>query len=366
MRRTTACLAFSLGLTLLLAAEAAFAQVLFLPTERQTNGRRVRSAFKDAATPASAWTVEVRRGRKRVALGIIVSPTGQILTKLSQVEETGPTSQLASTTGNSAVANRLLCQMPGGKLLEASLIATDPDSDLALLKVEAEGLKTADWGPEFEPRLGRWVVTPLTGGVVTSIGIVSAQPRSIPAEKVSGVLGVQLDRVGGTARIMEVFEDSGAKAAGLKAGDVITRCDEKEITDGLSLITRLRRSKPGEEVTLQFRRDDKLETVKVTLTHPFGIFLSQFAQQNRMGTELSQRADGFETVFSHDGHVDPDECGGPLLDLDGRVVGVNIARSGRIETLALPVSVVEQALQRLQAQVRLPAPTNVSTEASPN
>ena len=51
-----------------------------------------------------------------------------------------------------------------------------------------------------------------------------------------------------------------------------------------------------------------------------------------------------------------------MLDLNGRVVGINIARAGRIETLALPLSAVEKALERLQAQVKLPASTNVSTE----
>lgn len=344
--------------------QAALAQILFLPTERQTTGRRVRSAFKESAAPAGAWTVELRRGKKPVALGLVVSGKGQILTKFSQVEPgNGGFTQLASTSGSDANASRLMCQLPGGKVLEASIVATDPESDLALLKVEADGLQAAEWGKDFEPRLGRWVVTPSTGGTVSTVGIVSAHSRKIPAEKVSGVLGVQLDRTGGTARIMEVFEDSGAKTAGLKVGDIVTRCDDKDIADGQVLIARLRQLKPGEEVTLKVRREDKTETVKVTLTHPFGIFLSQFAQQNRMGTELSQRTDGYEEVFSHDGHVDPQECGGPLLDLNGRVVGINIARSGRIETLVLTVGVVEKALERLQAQVKLPPATNVSTEA---
>jgi serine protease Do len=162
-----------------------------------------------------------------------------------------------------------------------------------------------------------------------------------------------------------VFEDSGAKAAGLKAGDVITRCDDRDIPDGPSLIARLRATKPGEEVVLKVRREDKTESIKVTLTHPFGIFLSQFAQQNRMGTELSQRTDGYEEVFSHDGHVDPDECGGPLLDLNGRVIGINIARAGRTETLVLPGYLVNRALERMQDQINMPGSTNVSTEAKP-
>lgn len=366
MRRSAAWTAFFFGWTLLLAGEVAVAQVLlYLPTNRQTTGRRVREAFKDSASPSGAWTVEVKRGTTQVALGVVVSSKGQILTKLSEVEfpRNGST-QLASTSGSEG--SQLKCLLPGGKTVDATIVATDPEMDLALLKVETTGLKTTDWGKDFDARLGRWVVTPSTGGVVSTVGIVSAAPRQIPAEKVSGVLGIQLEMGGGPARIKEVFDDSGAKAAGLKTGDVITRCDDRDIPDGPSLMARLRATKPGEEVTLRVRREDKTETVKATLTHPFGVFLSQFAQQNRMGTDLSQRSDGYEEVFSHDGHVDPDECGGPLLDLNGRVIGINIARAGRTETLVLPVYLVHRSLERMQDEInKLPESTKVSTEAKP-
>ncbi|OAI53349.1 hypothetical protein AYO47_04965 [Planctomyces sp. SCGC AG-212-M04] len=367
MRRSAARTAICFGMLALLLGKAALAQtLLFLPTDRQTTGRRVRNAFKETATPAGAWTVEVKRGKLQVALGLVVSSKGQVLTKLSEVRpSSGGSAQLASTTESDSGAARLRCLMPGGKTLDASIIATDPDTDLALLKVDMDGLKTPEWAKDFDARLGRWVVTPSTGGSITTVGIVSAGLRSIPAEKVSGVLGIQLALGEGPARIQEVFEDSGARAAGLKAGDVITRCNDRDISDGPSLMARLRAMKPGEEVTLKVRREEKVETVKATLTHPFGIFLSQFAQQNRMGTELSRRTDGYEQVFSHDGHVDPDECGGPLLDVNGRVVGINIARAGRTETLVLPVNVVEKAMERLQEQVKLPESTNVSAEAKP-
>ncbi len=310
--------------------------------------------------------MEVRRGKRQVALGVVISANGQILTKLSELRPVpGTSAQLASSTSESS-GSRLTCLLPGGKLLEAQIIAEDEETDLALLKVEAEGLKAPDWARDFQPRLGQWLVTPTTGGAVTTIGIVSAQKREIPAQRVFGVLGVQLDEGGASARIREVFEDSGAKAAGLQVGDLITKCDDREIATGQGLIARLRQKKPGEEVILQIRRDGEAQTIKVTLTHPFGVFLSQFAQQNRMGTELSSRADGFTDVFSQDGDVDPEECGGPVLNLDGRIVGINIARAGRIETLVLPVDVVEKAIERLQAKAPRPAATEVSTDGVKN
>ena len=45
----------------------------------------------------------------------------------------------------------------------------------------------------------------------------------------------------------------------------------------------------------------------------------------------------------------PNECGGPLVDLDGRVIGLNIARAGRTETYAIPSEVILQLLPELLA-----------------
>ncbi|MDA1221730.1 MAG: hypothetical protein O3B85_06885, partial [Planctomycetota bacterium] len=56
---------------------------------------------------------------------------------------------------------------------------------------------------------------------------------------------------------------------------------------------------------------------------------------------------GFGLVLQHDTILRPESCGGPLLDVDGRAVGVNIARAGRIETLAIPASVVRRIAARL-------------------
>ena len=59
--------------------------------------------------------------------------------------------------------------------------------------------------------------------------------------------------------------------------------------------------------------------------------------QNSLGGKLSVRRFGFPLAFQHDTVLRPSDCGGPVVDLDGRVVGFNIARAGRTESYALPV-----------------------------
>jgi hypothetical protein len=58
--------------------------------------------------------------------------------------------------------------------------------------------------------------------------------------------------------------------------------------------------------------------------------------QETMGTKLNNRRGGFPFILQHDSGLRPEVCGGPLVDIDGKVVGINIARAGRTETFAIP------------------------------
>ena len=67
--------------------------------------------------------------------------------------------------------------------LEATIIGTDPNTDLALLKVESdEPLDYVNWGDSEEARVGDWVMAmgnPLGQGFSVSAGIVSARGRAL-------------------------------------------------------------------------------------------------------------------------------------------------------------------------------------------
>jgi hypothetical protein len=43
--------------------------------------------------------------------------------------------------------------------------------------------------------------------------------------------------------------------------------------------------------------------------------------------------------------IEPEDCGAPVVNLDGNVVGIAIARAGRIKTFVIPSATVRELLQ---------------------
>lgn len=74
--------------------------------------------------------------------------------------------------------------------------------------------------------------------------------------------------------------------------------------------------------------------------------------------DLSDVRSGFQQVLQHDTVLKPADCGGPVVDLNGKVLGVNIARAGRVETLALPATQVQKLVDVLLKRSQ-PATTRV-------
>ncbi len=80
-------------------------------------------------------------------------------------------------------ADEIQVEFFSGEELEATVVGTDPNTDLALLKVESEeALPFVPWGESDEMRVGDWVMAmgnPLGQGFSVSAGIVSARGRAL-------------------------------------------------------------------------------------------------------------------------------------------------------------------------------------------
>jgi serine protease Do len=296
------------------------------------NSPKVLSAFRDVAGKARQSTVKVLCDGKEAALGTVVGADGWVLTKFSELK--------GKTTS---------CKLADGRDLEATLVGRDVEFDLAMLKVDARGLTAVEWTPSKEAPVGSWLASAGPGQDPVAVGVVSVavrkgnpkDPRLYFDPAKSGFLGVSLEVADTGVKISQVTPDSGASRAGLKEGDVVLLVDGKAVKDVPEVQAAIGAHKPNEEVKLKIKRgsDEKEITAKLGRRPP-----DRGDIQNNMGGTLSTRRVGFPSFLQHDTVLSPDQCGGPVVDLDGKVIGINIARAGRTESYAIPSEAVQPLL----------------------
>jgi serine protease Do len=304
-----------------------------LTANRYKSGQSTRRAFRELITDSQRGMVQIYQKEKPVALGAIMSPDGEILTKASELH------------------GDVECELQDGRSFKAELIAVHHDSDLALLKIPATALSVIDWDLGPRPEVGQWFITPGLKELPVSVGIVSVSEFTIPPE--SGVLGISISNEETGPVITKVFNNSGAAKAGLQVGDIVTRVADTSVKTGESLSARIGRLRPGDSLKLYILRDEKEVEILATLGYPqreMTKLTSRGNFQNRLGGELSVRRAGFDSIIQHDSVLAPDECGGPVIGLSGKALGLNIARGGRTESYALPAQTVLTVYEGLKAE----------------
>src|SRR5206468_10066808 len=140
--------------------------------------------------------------------------------------------------------------LASGQQVNAQLIGVDEENDVALVKVEAKGLKPIRWAVEAVS-VGQWVVTPGISEMPQAVGIVSVPTRRILPPR--ALIGVQLDQRSSAAKIERIMTGLGAEKAGLRAGDLILSVNGAPIQEGEALLARLREFRAGQRVALRVR-----------------------------------------------------------------------------------------------------------------
>jgi S1-C subfamily serine protease len=151
-------------------------------------------------------------------------------------------------------------------------------------------------------------------------------------------------------RITRVIPGTPADRSDILVNDIVIKLDDIEISDQESLRDNIGQYSIGDVATLTVKRGKKEIKIRIILADEQNLNpqFDRSRQQNSMGSTLSKRRKDFPLAFQHDSMLDAKNCGGPIVDLDGRVVGINIARDGRVSSLALPRSIVEPIVERLK------------------
>lgn len=301
-----------------------------LPSEDRLSGANVEAAFDPQRKVIQQCSAVLYDGRRSCQYGVVMSSDGYILTKWSEYKE----------LKNPRVR-------VGEKLYqEPQLIGQDVAWDVALIKVAAEGLVSADLAAESELEQGSWVI--MNGSTTRkqrriNAGIVSANMRAIEG-RLPVVLGLALGRPAAKqedqaagVEVLGVLPEGGAAKAGLKKKDRITVFLGKPVQRHEEILEMLKGKQPGDIVGLDYVRGGKIFSTKIELQERKGSKKPQ-SRNDAMSGDYSARRDSFPKVMQIDIALMTRQTGGPVLGLDGRCVGMCIARANRAETYVIPSS----------------------------
>lgn len=300
------------------------------------SGEGTLKAFGPVSVATRPSIVKLNVNGSTACLATVVDASGLALTKASEVK-----------------AGKLTCWLPGGKEVKAELLGTDETLDLALIRVQARGLKAVQW-VEREPVLGQWAISPGIAETPQAVGIVSALPRKIRPER--AFIGVQFESGTTVPKVEELMSGLGAEKAGIRPGDIILAVNGEKVKDRQEVAETLREIPQGHTVKLRVQRpnQDEFDVDVRLMAGPETLRSSSALERGgRMMGAVSDRSAGFEQVIEHDSVLQPWVCGGPLVDLDGKCMGINIARADRAATYALPSKIVQKAFQQLKAGAKL-------------
>lgn len=299
----------------------------------------VLRAWEPAVEEARRGTVQISRESKLLAYGCAVHEGGYIVSKASELQDR-----------KGQPLSNLIVRLPEGLQMPIRIVDVHRGYDIALLKVEASGLRTVKWDESEAPVPGTFIAAATPDALPAATGVVSVTPRSLD-EWQKGWLGVGLDKIGEIAvKITTVSPNSPASRAGLVADDVIKSIDGRDVKDVDEFIKIIASTKPYQIVKIKVQRDmEERELSAVLESRASRGIRPELAEdpRNMMSGAISKNRRGYREALQHDMSLEVNEVGGPIVDLKGRVVGMNIARSGRIESMAIPSSAMKRLLEKV-------------------
>lgn len=310
----------------LLEVDNGLASAPNLPTPDWTQGPLVRAAFGTAIGDARAGTVTLLNGDVPIGLGTVVTAEGAIVTKASELPAAP------------------MCRLPDGRVVGVRIVGVDPAFDLALLDVPSDGLRAPSWANSFRPQVGTLVAALGPEGLPIAVGAVSvprrdladAAPRSycLPLRVPAAAPEVFGKERPGQGYLLQLSKGL-AWSAGIRPGDILTSFDGKEVRRQADLTSASKAHLTGDLVPVRLNRDGKELELRLPLRS-----ISAY------GTNFV--SDDFPTVFEHSIPVLVHECGGPVVDLNGKLLGVTIAKTG-YGGIAIPGDCIQALLPGLRS-----------------
>lgn len=328
-----------------------------------TSDEPVRTRFMAGTSPDGRLAVQRSTPLRPVADAAMqamyrVMRDGAAVAVATRIDGAGHAVAKASLLADRAPGATVALQDAAGAQATARVVATDPRLDLALLAVEGDPAPGVDltWDGAVTP--GEVLLSPRFGPNGPGLGFAAIEDRESDRDPWGGpYLGVRSEPLDAAAarelglkvglRVDEVVAGSAAAQAGVRVGDIIATIDGRPLGGRTALRRAILEREVGDRVELGVLRDGERMQVEATLARRDDGPRGRPARRGNTTTPISEVSTGFGRVLAHDANVWPEQVGGPVLDLDGHVVGINIARFDRTATHALPAATVRDAVRRM-------------------
>ncbi|MBP3663219.1 MAG: Do family serine endopeptidase [Bacteroidales bacterium] len=149
------------------AAESAVDAVVYVKVSATQTMQQAPSSIFDFFFGFPQQGAPQQREKVGSGSGVIIREDGYIVTNNHVIEG----------------ATKIEVTLNNNQTYQATLVGTDPATDVALLKIEANGLPVVPFGDSDKLRLGEWVIaigSPYDLRSTITAGIVSAKGRSMP------------------------------------------------------------------------------------------------------------------------------------------------------------------------------------------
>ncbi len=305
------------------------------------HGKMIKSAFAGVVAQSEHLVVKIEINRAGTCTGALV--------KYDSEDKSGLVVCKASLLGEYVSdEDRFRCCDQQKIWRSATFLGYDRELDICFLKLDLSDVREQKKiHHAAKAEAGQWLVSPgFQEKLPLGIGVLGAEPRVIDSSR--GFAGLSVDETDDGLAVTKVMANSGASRAGFLTGDHLMETKEKLAQKRRWLSKLLRQYEPGDWLVLLAKRGGMVIKLDLQIGTPWMNVFERQAMMNRFGSDVSRRRTGFRSVFQHDTILHPKNCGGPIVNLKGELVGVNIARAGRTDTLAVPIQEILDTAQKFE------------------
>lgn len=326
---------------------------------------KIQTALKPVLELVAPSIVDIESQHERRSLGTVVSSEGLVIAKLSELGDS------------------FQCSIDGQKFASV-LIGLHRGHDLALIQLKTEESKQGDApeqplalnpirfvlnSPSVEP--GLFVVSTASATGEAHMGIVSVSPQRFDIQQpkcddcidfgvtvselpvsIAGSLSPQIKEADTPTQglnVERVYPRTVSEKCGLLVGDSLQSINGRAVLSRSELDRTTKKLRVGQTVNLVVVRNGEVKELSTKINS----LAPRMLHDRWGGGPFSEKRFGFPEVISHDSIIKPEDCGGPLTDLRGNVIGINISRSMRVATFAIPIYYVHRFVRYVRPNATL-------------